>query len=171
MIVRPRAAAALSVVQLGSLLTVFCTTGEVANYEDARRADRELFRKLHGAMLARGVFLPPSQFTYLPNSAELDLQNLAATLDEGRAPARGDALPELWHWLYFLPLHRASELGPDGHAKLGQQPGRWRSVEQRGQQAVDLGAGGFLVQRRSVRAVGSKRKAHRSVILVSLSAE
>ena len=28
-------------------------------------------------------------------------------------------LPPLWHWLYFLPLHRASELGPDGHVKLG----------------------------------------------------
>ena len=25
----------------------------------------------------------------------------------------------MWHWLYFLPLHRQSELGPDGHAKRG----------------------------------------------------
>ena len=24
-----------------------------------------------------------------------------------------------WHWLYFLPLHRQSEIGPDGHAKRG----------------------------------------------------
>ena len=59
---RPKAAAAMSVAQLGSLLTVFCATGEIVNYEDARRADRELFKKLHGAMLARGIFLPPSQF-------------------------------------------------------------------------------------------------------------
>jgi 3-methylfumaryl-CoA hydratase len=29
------------------------------------------------------------------------------------------ALPPLWHWLYFLPLHRQSELGPDGHARRG----------------------------------------------------
>jgi 3-methylfumaryl-CoA hydratase len=28
-------------------------------------------------------------------------------------------LPPLWHWLYFLPLHRRSDIGPDGHAKLG----------------------------------------------------
>jgi 3-methylfumaryl-CoA hydratase len=28
-------------------------------------------------------------------------------------------LPLLWHWLYFLPLHRQSELGDDGHARLG----------------------------------------------------
>ena len=28
-------------------------------------------------------------------------------------------LPPLWHWLYFLPVHLQSELGPDGHAKRG----------------------------------------------------
>src|SRR5437868_5627828 len=45
---------------------------------------------------------------------------LAATLDRDRPPPRpGDALPPLWHWLYFLPVHRASELGPDGHPKRG----------------------------------------------------
>ena len=45
---------------------------------------------------------------------------LSATLD--REPARpkpGTPLPALWHWLYFLPLHRQSEIGPDGHAKRG----------------------------------------------------
>ena len=45
---------------------------------------------------------------------------LSATLD--RAPDRppaGTPLPALWHWLYFLPLHRQSEIGPDGHAKRG----------------------------------------------------
>ncbi|RYY75790.1 MAG: acyl-CoA dehydrogenase, partial [Comamonadaceae bacterium] len=31
----------------------------------------------------------------------------------------GAELPPLWHWLYFLPRHRQSELGADGHAKLG----------------------------------------------------
>ena len=40
-----------------------------------------------------------------------------ATLDYpvGAIPS-GTVLPPLWHWLYFLPLHRQSELGPDGHA-------------------------------------------------------
>ena len=45
---------------------------------------------------------------------------LSATLD--RAPVRppaGTPLPPLWHWLYFLPLHAQSEIGPDGHAKRG----------------------------------------------------
>ena len=45
---------------------------------------------------------------------------LAATLDiERPGPRPGDPLPPLWHWLYFLPFHRQSELGPDGHAKRG----------------------------------------------------
>ncbi len=45
---------------------------------------------------------------------------LAATLDIERAePKPGDALPPLWHWLYFLPFHLQSDLGPDGHAKRG----------------------------------------------------
>jgi 3-methylfumaryl-CoA hydratase len=45
---------------------------------------------------------------------------LAATLDrDDPLPQPGDALPPLWHWLYFLPVHCQSELGPDGHAKRG----------------------------------------------------
>jgi 3-methylfumaryl-CoA hydratase len=28
-------------------------------------------------------------------------------------------LPPLWHWLYFLPSARQSELGPDGHPQRG----------------------------------------------------
>lgn len=45
---------------------------------------------------------------------------LSATLDhEPVRPAGGTPLPPLWHWLYFLPLHRQSDIGPDGHAKRG----------------------------------------------------
>jgi len=45
---------------------------------------------------------------------------LAATLDRpAERPPAGTPLPPLWHWLYFLPLPRQSELGPDGHARRG----------------------------------------------------
>jgi len=45
---------------------------------------------------------------------------LTATLDHPAVDAPdGTALPPLWHWLYFLPMHRQSEIGPDGHAKRG----------------------------------------------------
>ena len=45
---------------------------------------------------------------------------LNATLDHPTMPVEAGApLPPLWHWLYFLPLHRQSEIGPDGHARRG----------------------------------------------------
>lgn len=45
---------------------------------------------------------------------------LSATLDrDDPQPREGDNLPPLWHWLYFLPMHRESELGADGHPKRG----------------------------------------------------
>ena len=48
------------------------------------------------------------------------MRALSATLDRDDAdPVIGTALPALWHWLYFLPHPRQSELGPDGHAKRG----------------------------------------------------
>lgn len=31
----------------------------------------------------------------------------------------GDALPPLWHWLYFLPAAMQSEIGDDGHPQRG----------------------------------------------------
>jgi 3-methylfumaryl-CoA hydratase len=45
---------------------------------------------------------------------------LSATLDyEPTRPPAGTVLPPLWHWLYFLPLARQSEIGPDGHPRRG----------------------------------------------------
>lgn len=45
---------------------------------------------------------------------------LSATLDRPAVrPHAGTPLPALWHWLYFLPLYRQSEVGADGHAKRG----------------------------------------------------
>jgi 3-methylfumaryl-CoA hydratase len=48
------------------------------------------------------------------------LRALSATLDrDDPLPRTGTELPPLWHWLFFLPHHRQSEIGPDGHAKRG----------------------------------------------------
>lgn len=45
---------------------------------------------------------------------------MAALMDRS-APGfdDGDSLPAGWQWLYFLPLARQSELGPDGHPRRG----------------------------------------------------
>ncbi len=45
---------------------------------------------------------------------------LGATLDHPLAEvAPGTALPWLWHWLYFLPMHPQSQISADGHAERG----------------------------------------------------
>jgi len=53
-------------------------------------------------------------------AAPFPARALIATLDENDPdPKTGDALPPLWHWLYFLEVARQSKLGPDGHAERG----------------------------------------------------
>ena len=48
------------------------------------------------------------------------LRALTATLDRDDAPQRpGDLVPPCWHWLYFLPAARQSEIGVDGHPHRG----------------------------------------------------
>src|SRR5688572_20564689 len=45
---------------------------------------------------------------------------MSATLDRRDPPLnQGDAIPEGWHWLYFLETAPASELAHDGHPKRG----------------------------------------------------
>lgn len=45
---------------------------------------------------------------------------LSATLDRDDArPGPGSEVPPLWHWLYFMPVAKARDIGPDGHPKRG----------------------------------------------------
>jgi len=44
---------------------------------------------------------------------------LAATLDLDDRFEAGDCLPPLWHWVYFLDLHKSAELAENGHVKHG----------------------------------------------------
>src|SRR3954468_9461958 len=50
------------VQRVGSMLTLFFHDGPVHNYEDAKRSDTKLFARFFWEMLARGVYLPCSQF-------------------------------------------------------------------------------------------------------------
>jgi glutamate-1-semialdehyde 2,1-aminomutase len=50
------------VQRVGSMLTLFFNPGPVHNYEDAKRSDTALFGRFFWEMLARGVYLPCSQF-------------------------------------------------------------------------------------------------------------
>jgi glutamate-1-semialdehyde 2,1-aminomutase len=52
----------VTVNRVGSMLTAFFTEGPVTDYASARRADTARYARYFHAMLARGVFLAPSQF-------------------------------------------------------------------------------------------------------------
>ena len=77
-------------------------------------------RSLDAATLAHLQAWSGKTETLLDDITTAPVRGLAATLDrDDAAPVPGTPLPPLWHWLYFLPQHRQSEIGPDGHAKRG----------------------------------------------------
>jgi 3-methylfumaryl-CoA hydratase len=44
---------------------------------------------------------------------------LGATLDYETVPRVGDPLPHLWHWIFFRPVVRQSQIASDGHPFKG----------------------------------------------------
>ncbi len=53
----------------------------------------------------------------------LDLRQarlMQLTLDQPATLSKGDPLPPFWHYLYFNPQIKVSDLGPDGHEQLGR---------------------------------------------------
>lgn len=51
---------------------------------------------------------------------EWPAQALHAALDRpGEPPQKGDPLPPLWRWMYFLEARRRAELGREGHPERG----------------------------------------------------
>ena len=57
-----KAGVPLAVNRVGSMLTAFFCGGAVTDYASAKRADTTRYARFFHAMLARGVFLAPSQF-------------------------------------------------------------------------------------------------------------
>ncbi|MFZ0520819.1 MAG: glutamate-1-semialdehyde 2,1-aminomutase [Candidatus Acidiferrales bacterium] len=53
----------------GSLLTIFFVQGPIRNYAEAKKSDTARFAQFFQEMLARGIFLPPSQYEALFVSA------------------------------------------------------------------------------------------------------
>jgi glutamate-1-semialdehyde 2,1-aminomutase len=83
--------------RVGSMLTLFFHPGPVTNYEEAKRSDTGRFARFFWAMLARGVYLPCSQFEAAFVSAahtEDDIdQTIQAAAEALRAePARAEHL-------------------------------------------------------------------------------
>jgi glutamate-1-semialdehyde 2,1-aminomutase len=75
------------VQRVGSMLTLFFREGPVRNYEDARGSDTQRFARFFWEMLARGVYLPCSQF----EAAFVSSAHTEGDIDQTIAAAR-DAL-------------------------------------------------------------------------------
>jgi glutamate-1-semialdehyde 2,1-aminomutase len=78
----------LSQTRVGSLVTLFFLQGPVRNWDDIKGADTERFGRFFRGMLARGVYLAPSQFetgflSYAHDEAAID-QTLEAARDSLR---------------------------------------------------------------------------------------
>jgi 3-methylfumaryl-CoA hydratase len=60
------------------------------------------------------------QETLIDTVTPVPVAALSALLDREDPPPEPDTiLPPLWHWLYFLPLARQSDVDSDGHPKRG----------------------------------------------------
>ncbi len=69
--------------RVGSFVTLFFGPGPMRNWDEVKRSDTERFGRYFRGMLARGVYLAPSQFetafvSYLHREAEIDLTLEAA---------------------------------------------------------------------------------------------
>ncbi len=70
--------------QVGSMFTLFFTGQPVRSYDDAKRSDTGRFARFFHGMLARGVYLPPSQFEAAFVSAAHSDEDIEATLRAAR---------------------------------------------------------------------------------------
>jgi glutamate-1-semialdehyde 2,1-aminomutase len=83
-----RRAVSARVQRVGSMLTVFFRAEPVRSYRDASASDTARFARWHGALLARGVYWPPSQFEAAFISAahtEEDIDQTVAAIDQALA--------------------------------------------------------------------------------------
>lgn len=74
----------ISVVRVGSLLTVFFRASAPVDAAEALASDRAAYARFFGAMLQRGILLPPSQFEALFISMAHGPEVITATLDASR---------------------------------------------------------------------------------------
>jgi glutamate-1-semialdehyde 2,1-aminomutase len=79
------------VQRVGSMLTLFFHDGPVKNYEDACSSDTRLFARFFWGMLARGVYLPCSQFEAAFVSAAHTQDDIDQTIAAAREALRSVA--------------------------------------------------------------------------------
>lgn len=77
--------------RIGSMLTIFFGVDRVTDADESRKGDREQFARFFDAMLARGIYLPPSPFETIFISLAHGEAELRRTADAFNSWARGEA--------------------------------------------------------------------------------
>jgi glutamate-1-semialdehyde 2,1-aminomutase len=80
--------APITVNREASMMTAFFTDGPVVNYAGARRSDTTRFAHFFRGMLARGIYLPPSQFEALFVSLAHTSEDIDRTVDAAASALR-----------------------------------------------------------------------------------
>jgi len=78
-----------SVQRVGSMISVFFTDAPVQNFDDAQRTDKALFARLFHALLARGIYLPPSALEAWFLTAAHTAEDIDRTLEAFGAALNG----------------------------------------------------------------------------------
>ena len=81
---------AVQVDHVGSMLGMFFTDRAVADFEDAKTCDLDLFSRFYQAMRQQGIYIAPSQFEALFISTAHGKEHIEATVD-----AAGKVLAQL----------------------------------------------------------------------------
>lgn len=68
----------------GSMFSLFFAEDEVTDYESALKADTELYKRFFHGLLARGIYLPPSQFEVCFISCAHSIEDIEATAKAAR---------------------------------------------------------------------------------------
>jgi len=68
--------------RVGAMLTLFMTQGGVRHFEDAQRCDTERYGALFRHLLARGIYVAPSQFEAMFVSRAHGEEEVDRTIDE-----------------------------------------------------------------------------------------
>jgi glutamate-1-semialdehyde 2,1-aminomutase len=81
------------VQRVGSMITLFFTAGPVRSWADAKACDTAAFGRWHRAMLAQGVYWPPSQFEAAFFGAAHSEADIDRTVEAARSSLHDPALP------------------------------------------------------------------------------
>ncbi len=73
--------------RVGSLMTLFCQSGPVRNYDEAKRSDTAKYARFFHAMLAQGIYLAPSQFEAMFVSAAHTEADIDRTIELAKIAA------------------------------------------------------------------------------------